>query len=134
MLDKEYTETGTVECIIKTKCIDGMEPLVCLNEKETVIVQRRSIHSNKLMKKLCQPANNQLEHRKNFTNLPTTNLHTEKTFDNSNPINAKEIRKNGLAHVPEDRQRMGLVTSFSANESCFYISGVVNSCRNSVFQ
>tara|TARA_B100000214_G_C23971780_1_gene630537 strand:- start:96 stop:2414 length:2319 start_codon:yes stop_codon:yes gene_type:complete len=31
VLDKEYTETGTVECIIKTKCIDGMEPLVCLN-------------------------------------------------------------------------------------------------------
>ncbi len=40
-----------------------------------------------------------------------------KTFDNSKPINAKEIRKDGLAHVPEDRQRMGLVTAFSANES-----------------
>ncbi len=41
----------------------------------------------------------------------------DNTFDASNPIDAKRIRKDGLAHVPEDRQRMGLVTSFSSYES-----------------
>ena len=30
---------------------------------------------------------------------------------------AREMRKMGLGHVPEDRQRMGLVVSFLANES-----------------
>ena len=38
-------------------------------------------------------------------------------YDNTHHINAKKIRKYGLAHVPEDRQRMGLVTTFSASES-----------------
>jgi simple sugar transport system ATP-binding protein len=31
--------------------------------------------------------------------------------------NARAVRLLGLAHVPEDRQRMGLVTTFAANES-----------------
>jgi simple sugar transport system ATP-binding protein len=30
---------------------------------------------------------------------------------------AADMRRFGMAHVPEDRQRMGLVTSFSANEN-----------------
>ena len=30
---------------------------------------------------------------------------------------AKEVRRLGLAHVPEDRQRMGLITAFAAYES-----------------
>jgi len=30
---------------------------------------------------------------------------------------AADMRRLGMAHVPEDRQRMGLVTSFSANEN-----------------
>ena len=30
---------------------------------------------------------------------------------------AKDMRRAGLGHVPEDRQRMGLVTAFAANES-----------------
>tara|TARA_Y100000590_G_scaffold434430_1_gene552603 strand:+ start:242 stop:1813 length:1572 start_codon:yes stop_codon:yes gene_type:complete len=38
-------------------------------------------------------------------------------FDALNQITSKGIRNNGLAHVPEDRQKMGLITSFSAYES-----------------
>ncbi|MSO71773.1 MAG: ABC transporter ATP-binding protein [Alphaproteobacteria bacterium] len=31
--------------------------------------------------------------------------------------NARDLRRQGLAHVPEDRRRMGLVTAFAAHES-----------------
>ena len=33
------------------------------------------------------------------------------------PRDARELRRLGLAHVPEDRQRMGLITAFEADES-----------------
>ena len=33
------------------------------------------------------------------------------------PRDARELRQLGLAHVPEDRQRMGLITAFEADES-----------------
>ena len=39
------------------------------------------------------------------------------TFTNNNPINPAYARRNGIAHVPEDRQQMGLITSFEAKES-----------------
>ncbi|GGE90010.1 ABC transporter ATP-binding protein [Stappia taiwanensis] len=34
-----------------------------------------------------------------------------------NPVDAAAMRRHGLAHVPEDRHRMGLVTSFSEYEN-----------------
>lgn len=39
------------------------------------------------------------------------------TVSPQNPYNPAMIRAAGVAHVPEDRQRMGLITSFSASES-----------------
>lgn len=36
---------------------------------------------------------------------------------NSSVFNARDLRKIGLGHVPEDRHRAGLVLSFSANEN-----------------
>jgi len=39
------------------------------------------------------------------------------TMDAKNPITPDKMRKIGLAHVPEDRHRMGLITDFSASES-----------------
>ncbi|MBT3700017.1 MAG: ABC transporter ATP-binding protein [Alphaproteobacteria bacterium] len=33
------------------------------------------------------------------------------------PVNPEEVRKLGVAHVPEDRQKLGMVTDFSAWES-----------------
>ncbi|EWY37629.1 heme ABC transporter ATP-binding protein [Skermanella stibiiresistens SB22] len=42
-------------------------------------------------------------------------LHGEKISDKS-VFNARMLRRLGIAHVPEDRQKVGLVTSFSASE------------------
>ncbi|MDC0074670.1 ABC transporter ATP-binding protein [Alphaproteobacteria bacterium] len=39
------------------------------------------------------------------------------SFTNNNPTNPVYARNNGIAHVPEDRQQIGLVTSFNAKES-----------------
>lgn len=38
-------------------------------------------------------------------------------IDAANMRDAREMRRLGMGHVPEDRQRMGLVVSFQANES-----------------
>ena len=32
-------------------------------------------------------------------------------------VDTAELRKRGVAHVPEDRHRMAMVTSFSAKEA-----------------
>ena len=39
------------------------------------------------------------------------------TMDAKNPISPSKLRTLGLAHVPEDRHRMGMITGFSASES-----------------
>jgi simple sugar transport system ATP-binding protein len=38
-------------------------------------------------------------------------------MDPKHPLTPDRLRELGLAHVPEDRQRMGLITDFSASES-----------------
>ena len=38
-------------------------------------------------------------------------------MDAKHPLTPDRLRELGLAHVPEDRQRMGLITDFSASES-----------------
>ena len=35
-------------------------------------------------------------------------------------LNPKELKEKGLAHVPEDRQRMGLITNFKASENLIF--------------
>ena len=40
--------------------------------------------------------------------------------DQNNFLNPKELKEKGLAHVPEDRQRMGLITNFKANENLIF--------------
>jgi len=47
-------------------------------------------------------------------------LFNEKISDNNNFLNPKELKEKGLAHVPEDRQRMGLVTNFKATENLIF--------------
>ncbi|MBL41065.1 MAG: heme ABC transporter ATP-binding protein [Rhodospirillaceae bacterium] len=97
--------------------------LSIIDEKNIEKVKNISfdIHEGEIIGIAGVAGNGQTELLETLTGIRRINDGTikfhNKTFDNSNPINAKEIRKNGLAHVPEDRQRMGLVTSFSANES-----------------
>ena len=43
-------------------------------------------------------------------------LNDEKISDKDNLLDPRELKEKGLAHVPEDRQRMGLVTDFKAYE------------------
>jgi len=40
--------------------------------------------------------------------------------DKNNFLNPKDLKEKGLAHVPEDRQRMGLITDFKANENLIF--------------
>ena len=47
-------------------------------------------------------------------------LNDEKIADNSGLLNPRELKEKGLAHVPEDRQRMGLVTDFKAYENLIF--------------
>ena len=47
-------------------------------------------------------------------------LNNEKISDNSGLLNPRELKEKGLAHVPEDRQRMGLVTDFKAYENLIF--------------
>jgi simple sugar transport system ATP-binding protein len=44
-------------------------------------------------------------------------LFAGQTFNAKHPSNPARMRDLGLAHVPEDRQRMGLVLSFAADQS-----------------
>ncbi len=47
-------------------------------------------------------------------------LNNEKISDSSELLNPRELKEKGLAHVPEDRQRMGLVTDFKAYENLIF--------------
>ncbi len=47
-------------------------------------------------------------------------LNGEKISDSSELLNPRELKEKGLAHVPEDRQRMGLVTDFKAYENLIF--------------
>ncbi len=47
-------------------------------------------------------------------------LNGEKISDNSDLLNPRELKEKGLAHIPEDRQRMGLVTDFKAYENLIF--------------
>ena len=39
------------------------------------------------------------------------------TISPDNPLNPKQLRELGVAHVPEDRQKMGMIADFSASET-----------------
>ncbi len=47
-------------------------------------------------------------------------LNDEKISDKDNLLDPRELKEKGLAHVPEDRQRMGLVTGFKAYENLIF--------------
>ena len=47
-------------------------------------------------------------------------IFNETVSDQNNFLNPKDLKKKGLAHVPEDRQRMGLITNFKANENLIF--------------
>ena len=47
-------------------------------------------------------------------------LNGEKVSDSTEFLNPRELKEKGLAHVPEDRQRMGLVTDFKAYENLIF--------------
>ena len=47
-------------------------------------------------------------------------LNGEKISDSSELLNPRELKEKGLAHIPEDRQRMGLVTDFKASENLIF--------------
>ena len=47
-------------------------------------------------------------------------LNGDKISDSSELLNPRELKEKGLAHIPEDRQRMGLVTDFKASENLIF--------------
>jgi len=47
-------------------------------------------------------------------------MNGEKISDSSGLLNPRELKEKGLAHVPEDRQRMGLVNDFKAYENLIF--------------
>ncbi len=47
-------------------------------------------------------------------------LNGQKISDNNSLLDPRELKKKGLAHVPEDRQRMGLITDFKAYENLIF--------------
>ena len=47
-------------------------------------------------------------------------LFDEKISDQDNYLNPRDLKEKGLAHIPEDRQRMGLVTEFKAHENLIF--------------
>ena len=47
-------------------------------------------------------------------------LNDEKISDKDNLLDPRQLKEKGLAHVPEDRQRMGLVTDFKAYENLIF--------------
>ena len=47
-------------------------------------------------------------------------LFGEKISDQDNFLNPRMLKQKGLAHVPEDRQRMGLITDFKAHENLIF--------------
>ena len=50
----------------------------------------------------------------------TIYLNDEKISDKNKLLDPRELKEKGLAHVPEDRQRMGLVTDFKAYENLIF--------------
>ena len=50
----------------------------------------------------------------------TIYLNDEKISEKDNLLDPRELKEKGLAHVPEDRQRMGLVTDFKAYEDLIF--------------
>ena len=47
-------------------------------------------------------------------------LFGEKISDQNNFLNPRMLKEKGLAHVPEDRQRMGLISDFKAHENLIF--------------
>ena len=47
-------------------------------------------------------------------------LNNQKISDSNSLLDPRELKQKGLAHVPEDRQRMGLVTDFKAYENLIF--------------
>ncbi|MDC0191885.1 ABC transporter ATP-binding protein [Alphaproteobacteria bacterium] len=47
-------------------------------------------------------------------------LNNQKISDSNFLLDPRELKEKGLAHVPEDRQRMGLVTDFKAYENLIF--------------
>lgn len=47
-------------------------------------------------------------------------LFDEKISDQDNYLNPRDLKEKGLAHIPEDRQRMGLVNDFKAHENLIF--------------
>jgi len=47
-------------------------------------------------------------------------LFNETISDQNNFLNPKDLKEKGLVHVPEDRQRMGLITDFKAYENLIF--------------
>ena len=47
-------------------------------------------------------------------------LFDEKISDQDNYLNPRDLKEKDLAHIPEDRQRMGLVTEFKAHENLIF--------------
>jgi len=47
-------------------------------------------------------------------------LNGDKISDSLGLLNPRELKEKGLAHIPEDRQRMGLVTDFKAYENLIF--------------
>ena len=47
-------------------------------------------------------------------------LFNETISDQNNFLDPRSLKEKGLAHVPEDRQRMGLITEFKANENLIF--------------
>ena len=47
-------------------------------------------------------------------------LFNKKISDKQNYLNPKQLKAKGLAHVPEDRQRMGLISDFKAYENLIF--------------
>ena len=50
----------------------------------------------------------------------TIELFNKKISDKQNYLNPKMLKQKGLAHVPEDRQRMGLISDFKAYENLIF--------------
>ena len=47
-------------------------------------------------------------------------LHGEKIADHKTYLDPRNLKEKGLAHIPEDRQRMGLITDFKAYENLIF--------------
>jgi len=47
-------------------------------------------------------------------------LFNETISDKNNFLNPRDLKEKGLAHVPEDRQRMGIITDFKAYENLIF--------------